>query len=136
METLLSHRAVERVTEMKRQQILSFYHNKPLKCNYTITIFISVNSYSLTVPCCHHSIGEVFRNSFHPEFPRLTVFLWIVNTSDRWIAQCWGPITLDNWTPKIYVPLGVWVAQLYPQAPGVHFHRLLQFAWATEGFGI
>ena len=78
-------------------------------------------------------VGEVFRNSFHPEFPRLTIFLWIIVTSGGWLTQRWRPVTSDKWTLKIYVPSGVRLAQLYLQAPGAHFHRLLRFAWATAG---
>ena len=33
----------------------------------------------------------------------------------------------------IYNPLGR-VAQLYPQAPGIHFDRLLRHTWAAMGF--
>jgi hypothetical protein len=34
-----------------------------------------------------------------------------------------------NWTPNIYIPSGVRVAQLYPQALGAHFSRLLRHHW-------
>jgi hypothetical protein len=34
---------------------------------------------------------------------------------------------------SIFISHGDWVAQLYPQAPGTHFSRILRHAWATVG---
>ena len=91
-------------------------------------IFFGWKNYS-----CHHSIGEAFRNSFHPEFPRLTIFLWIVNTSGGWLAQRWRPVTSGTGLPKCMFPRETGWPSYTPQAHGAHFHRLLRLAWATVG---
>jgi hypothetical protein len=55
-----------------------------------------------------------------------------------WLFPGWGssaPRPTPNLEDQvsIFISLGDWVAQLYPQALSTHFSRLLWHAWATVG---
>jgi hypothetical protein len=108
----------------------AFFANLQISFTFLFCYYWNTTHLPLSLPVLpFRMLGGLPRLSFRGSH----YFLESLYIPGRWLAQRWRPVTSGNWTPNIYIPSGGRVAQLYPQALGAHFSRLLRHAWATLG---
>jgi hypothetical protein len=81
---------------------------------------VDLNTSSFSTPFALRALGG--------GLPRLPLFLRITTYSRQVISLALEACYLGQLDSNIYIPSGARVAQLYPQALGAHFSRLLRHA--------